>query len=110
MTDHLERAREDVRRASDVTDDETVREQLRSIDEGLKEITHSSAEASLDTDRSDERSRTTTEGDDPHGGDLKDVEAKLAGLGDDVEGTPRALVQDARDRIDDYRRQVTRDW
>lgn len=101
MTDGIERARREVRRASDLTDDETVREQLRSIDEGLMELTHGDEAGDHPA---------STRGDVPRGGDLRDVEAKLAGLGDAAEGTPRALIQDARDRIDDYRRQYPRDW
>jgi hypothetical protein len=110
MTDELERAREDVQRAADRTDDDAVREQLRSIDEGLKEMTRSSTEERSDSDRRDDHAPATTEGDVPRGDELQQVEAQLADLGDDAEGRVRELIQDARDRIDDYRRAVTRDW
>lgn len=109
MADRIERAREDVRRASDLTDD-AVREQLRSIDEGLKEMTQSASEAEGERDRSDVYSHTTTEGDVPHGEKLQQVEEKLAALSDEADGQARSLIQDARNRLDEYRQAVTRDW
>lgn len=110
MTDRLERAREDVQRASDLTDDDSVREQLQSIDVGLKEMTHSQSEDVSDTDRSEEDGDVTTEGDVPGGDELQQVEAKLAALADEADGRPRELIRDARDQLDAYRRAVTRDW
>lgn len=101
MPDHLDSARDAVQRASEETDDETVREQLRSIDEGLVELT--------------ERSETTddgvkTSGEHPHGGELETVEERLAELADAVDGAARDHVTDARDAIDAYRRAYTRNW
>jgi hypothetical protein len=110
MADHIERAREDVRRAADLAEDRTVGEQLRSIDEGLKEMTHSSTEAGTERERSSGEEPAATEGDVPRGDELQQVEAKLAGLGDEAEGRTRRLIQDARDHLDGYRREVTRDW
>ena len=110
MVDRIERAREDVQRASDLTEDRIVREQLQSIDEGLEEMTHSSAEDVSDTDHEEAGGAVKTEGDVPHGDELQQVEAKLAALGDDAEGRARELIQDARDRIDGFRRRNTRDW
>ena len=110
MTDQLERAREDVQRAADVTDDATVQKQLHAIDEGLEEMTHSSGEDVSSTDSQEEGGAVKTEGDVPRGDELQQVEAKLAALGDDAEGRTRELIRDARDRLDGYRRTVTRDW
>lgn len=101
MADRLASARDAVRRASDETDDATVREQLRSIDEGLRELTED--EGPVDVGPS-------TEGDEPHGDDLEEIEAKLAGLADEAGGAARGHVEDARDAIDAYRRAYTRDW
>ena len=110
MTDRIDQAREAVRRAADVTDEAAVQKQLQSIDEALMEMTHSSADESSPTDSEDEDAAVKTEGDVPRGDHLQEVESKLAGLGDETEGEARTLVQDARDHLDAYRRQYTRDW
>ena len=110
MTDHIERAREAVRRAADVCDDATVREQLQSVDEGLAEMTHSASEDSGESDRAGDPATASTEGDVPRGDELQQVEAKLAALGDEADGRTRRLIQAARDELDGYRREVTRDW
>lgn len=110
MTDRLQRAREAVQRAAELTDDATVQEQLHSVDEGLEEMTHSSEEDVSDTDREEEGGAVKTEGDVPRGDELQQVEAKLAGLGDEAEGRARSLIRDARDQLDGYRRAYTRDW
>lgn len=110
MTDRLERAREDVQRAAETADDAVVHKQLLSIDEGLEEMTHSSAEDVSPTDREEEGGAVKTEGDVPHGEKLQQIEAKLAELGDDADGRTRELIRDARDQLDGYRRAVTRDW
>ena len=109
MVDRIDRAREDVRRAADRTENDAVREQLRSIDEGLREMTHAADEEGTD-DAAAGDEPVSTEGDVPRGDELQQVEAKLAGLGDEVEGRTRRLIQDARDHLDGYRREVTRDW
>lgn len=110
MDDRLRRAREDVQRAAEVTDDAVVHEQLLSIDEGLEEMTHSSMEDVSSSDSREEGGAVKTEGDEPHGDKLEQVEAKLAGLGDDANDQARELIRAARDRLDEYRRDVTRDW
>lgn len=110
MAERLERAREDVQHAADVTDDAVVHKQLLSIDEGLEEMTHSAKEDVSPTDRREEGGAVKTEGDVPHGEKLEQLEAKLAGLSDDADGQAREFIQAARDRLDDYRRAVTRDW
>ena len=110
MADHTERAREAVQRAADVSDDAVVREQLQSIDEGLAEMTHSASEDVGESDRAGEPATASTEGDVPHGDELQQVEAKLASLADEADGRVRRLIQGARDELDGYRREVTRDW
>lgn len=94
MVDQLARARESIRRAADRSDEETVREQLRSIDLGLMEETESAS----------------TEGDRPVGDQLEQVEKKLAGLAERTDGAVNEDVREARDAIDAYRRAHTRDW
>jgi hypothetical protein len=101
MADRLASAREAVRRASDVSDDSTVREQLRSIDQGLREMTEASETTTDDV---------STEGDVPHGEELRTVEEKIVGLADRADDEARAHLEDARDAIDDYRRSYARDW
>lgn len=110
MTDRIERAREAVQRAADVSDDPAVREQLQSIDEGLAEMTHSASEDPDEAGGAGEPGTVSTEGDVPRGDQLQQVEAKLAALGDVAEGRVRRLIQGARDELDGYRREVTRDW
>lgn len=101
MVGHLATAREAIQRASDATDNETVRKQLRSIDEGLMEMTEAG-------DLPDDVPKT--EGDVPHGDDLEEVEQRLADLAGTADGEARTHVKVARDAIDDYRQAVTRDW
>lgn len=110
MADQIDQAREDVQRAAEVTDDAVVQKQLLSIDEGLEEMTHSAQEDVSGTDRQEEGGAVKTEGDDPHGNQLQEVEAKLAELGDETDEQARSLIQDARDQLDGYRRQKTQDW
>lgn len=110
MSDRIERAREAVKRAAELTDDATVQKQLHSIDEGLEEMTHSAKEDVSDTDREEAGGAVKTGGDVPHGENLEEVEMKLAGLGDDADSAARRLIQDARDHLDGYRREYTRDW
>lgn len=110
MTGRLQRAREDVQRAAELTDNTVVHKQLLSIDEGLEEMTHSAKEDVSPTDRQEEGGAVKTEGDVPHGEKLRQVEAKLAGLSADADGRARELIHAARDRLDDYRQAVTADW
>ena len=99
MADELSRAREAVQRASESADDADLRKHLRSIDEGLMEMT---AESEPDEAR--------TSGDEPHGENLEEIESKLAGVLSETDGRTREQLQSARDAIDAYRRTTTRDW
>lgn len=99
MADELSRARAAVRRASESVDDAAIREHLRSIDEGLREMTSAS-------DSGDAR----TSGDEPHGENLEEIESKLAGVLSETDGQTHDQLQMARDEIDAYRRTTTRDW
>lgn len=100
MADRLASAREAVRRAADAVDDAALREQLRSIDEGLREMTED--EGPIDVGPS-------TEGDVPRGDDLDEVEAKLGGLAAETGGAARGHVEDALAAIVAYRRASPRD-
>lgn len=109
MTGRLQRAREDVQRAAELTDNAVVHKQLLSIDEGLEEMTHSAKEDVSPTDQQEEGGAVKTEGDVPHDEKLRQVEAKLAGLSDDADGRARELIHAARNRLDDYRQADTTD-
>lgn len=95
MVDRIEAARREIDAASDETDHEYLREQLRSLSEGLREVEND---------------------DDPQlqGDRLEQVEAKLTGLADDTEDAPSEGVlerlETARDEIDAYRRDKAQDW
>lgn len=95
MVDRIEAARREIDAASDETDHESLREQLRSLSEGLGEVEND---------------------DDPElqGERLEQVEAKLTGLADDTEDAPSDVVLErleaARDEIDAYRRDRAQDW
>lgn len=101
MSDRLSRARTAVQHAAEATDNATVRKQLRSIDEGLMEMTERG-------DSPDDEPKT--EGDVPHGDDLEELEYRLADLASEVEGKAETYVTNARDAIDAYRRANTHDW
>jgi hypothetical protein len=94
MVDRIAEARRLVDEASDVTDDATVQEQLRSIDEGLGVLAE--------------------EPDDAVKGDrLEEVEAKLVGLGnelDDDDGRVHHLFENARNHVDAFRREKAQNW
>lgn len=90
MVTPLIRARTDLERASDSADS-TVREQLRSIDEGLEEIVGG------------EKTRDEP----PHGDRLAELEKKLDGLVDEADGETREAIEAALGRIDDYRHRET---
>lgn len=91
MVDRIADARRVVAEASDVVDDATVREQLHSVDRGLAAVADEPADAEK-------------------GERLESVEAKLVGLGDEVDGDAAEYVATARDLLDDYRRDRTKDW
>lgn len=92
MVDRITEARRLVATASDDTDDATVREQLHSIDEGLEVL--------------------ETEPDDAVKGDrLEEVEAKLVGLGDELDDDHvHHLVENARNHVDAFRRDKAQNW
>lgn len=100
MADRLASARDAGRRVSDETVDATVREQLRSIDEGLRELTE---------DEGQVVGGPGTEGDEPHGDGLEGKEAELADPASEADGPARGPVEAARDAVDGYRRAYTRD-
>jgi len=95
MVDRIEAARRRIDEASDETDHEHLREQLRSLSEGLREI----------EDDEDPQLR---------GDRLEEVESKLVGLGDETDDETREVVLDrlemARDHLDAYRRDKAQDW
>ena len=98
MVDRLARASAAVRRGSEVTDDATVREQLRSIEEGLHELTEADETAD---------DGVSTRASVPNEDELEAVEEKLVDLSDEAEGTTRRHLETARDAIDAYRRANT---
>jgi len=90
MTDHLQRTRAEIDRATEHVDGE-VQDNLQSIDEGLQKLT-----ADGDTGAkfaADEAER------------FEHVEEKLRGLMDQTDGTAERALQDARDELDAFRRE-----
>lgn len=106
MTDELAAARKAVQRASETVDDASIREQLRSIDEGLMEMTESEG----GTTDSGGETPAKTQGDVPHGENLEEVEEKVVGLASRTDEPTRSHLENARDDIDAYRRKYTREW
>lgn len=100
MAEELSRARDAIQRASEHADDSTVREQLRSIDEGLMEMTHSEKQTL----------RAKTSGNVPDGDDLQEIEETVVALTSETNSEARSCLHEARDEIDAYRRKFTRDW
>lgn len=93
MVEHLDEARESVQRASEIAEQEVLRKQLRSIDEGLMEMTEPAK----------------TAGHEPHEDTLEEVEQKLTGLLDETDGETAEQIREARDAIDAYRQAYTID-
>lgn len=93
MVDRIEEARRSLDAASDKTEHEHLREQLRSLSEGLQEV-ENDEDPELEGDR------------------LEEVEDKLTGIGDEVDVDQQVLdrMEDARDDIDAYRRDKAQDW
>lgn len=90
MTNHLRRAREEIQRASERADGE-VRENLLSVDEGLRELTEGGkTEAPVESTDSGER--------------FEHVEEKLRGLMDETDDETEAALRNARNELDAYRR------
>jgi hypothetical protein len=92
MVDRIREARRLVVRASDETDDETVREQLRSISDGL---------ATLEEDHGDAAQQ---------GERLEQVESKLVALANETGGEEIERIAEVRDLVDAYRRDRAQDW
>ena len=88
MTDHLERARGSIQRASESVDGET-RENLLSLDEALGSLIEQTGE---DGGPADETER------------FEEVAEKLEGLLDESDGETEATLREARDQLDAYRR------
>lgn len=92
MVDRITEAERLVERASDETDDEIVREQLRSIGEGL---------ATLEDDHGNP---------DAQGERLQEIESKLVALADETEGPAFERIREVRDLVDAYRRDRAQNW
>ena len=86
MTDPLERAREDIQLAADRAD-RAENEQLKSIDEGLMELTESdkTQDTSIHLDR------------------LAELEKKLGGLQEETDGEVERHVASAKAALDEAR-------
>lgn len=87
--DRPERIREELERATDGADRD-VREQLRSIREGLEEVVGGEK----------------TENARPHPDRLAELEEKLAGLGDETDGEVHRHVATAEALLAGYRRDL----
>lgn len=88
MTDHLERARESVRTASESADGET-RENPLSLDEALGALLEQTGGAENPDDEEDR---------------FEEVEEKLRGLRDETDDETEATLRRAEDHLDEYRR------
>lgn len=120
MEDELARARAALQRASDETDDPTVREQLRSLDEGVMELvggekTEATPAEGDPADAGDETTEAAPAEGDPadaavQGDRLEEVESKVVGLADETDGVTRDHLGEVRDALDAYRRKYARDW
>ena len=89
MTGHLRRTREQIQRASESADGET-RENLLSLDEALGSLIEQTTETGDPADAADR---------------FEEVEEKLRGLLDEVDGETEATLREARDHLDSYRRE-----
>lgn len=87
MTDHLERARERIRTASESADGET-RENLLSLDEGIGSL----------LEQADEGASREAEAD-----RFEEVEDKLRGLLDETDEATAATLREAEEHLDAYR-------
>lgn len=96
MADHLRRAREAVESAAAIVDESKsdIHRQLNSIDEGLETL----------------RGDDAPDDDYERGDRLEEIEDKLVDLGNKTEGETETYLQDARDHIDEYRRESAQDW
>jgi len=94
MVSRLAIARDAVQTASQHTDDETVHEQLQSIDRALDGL---SGEATLDDARQE-------------GDRLEQLEHQLVKLGDRTDGLVTQQLSVARDNLDRFRQERAPDW
>lgn len=90
MTDHLQRTREEIHRATEHVDGE-VQDNLQSIDEALQKLTADGDTGAKFADDEAER--------------FEHVEEKLRGLMDQTDGAAERALQDARDELDAFRRE-----
>lgn len=93
VTDQLSIARESIRQASEMADQRDVQDQLKSLDEGIEELT--SEEKTQESDPTVEVDR------------LEQVEEKLAGLLEETDGAVNTRIEEARDAIDVFRQEHT---
>ena len=91
VANHLRRARDEIQQASERADGE-VRENLRSLDEGLAELTEDGKRGALN-ELADSADR------------FEHIEEKLRGLTDETDDGTEAALQNARDELDAYRRE-----
>lgn len=99
MGDDLAAARAAIERAIELTDDPTLREHLRSIHEGLMELSN-------ETEPVD----STTQAVPPDGDNLASIETTIVDLASETEPPVRSHLETARDEIDEYRQTYTEDW
>lgn len=93
MVNRIEAARHSIDAASDETEHRMVREQLRSLSEGLREV-EADEERDLQADR------------------LEEIEDKLTSLGDEAADDSDVMerLEEARDHLDAYRRDKAQSW
>jgi hypothetical protein len=99
MDEDLAAARAAIERAIERADDSTLREHLRSVSEGLRDLTNEV-----------EPPESTTRGEAPDGDDLESIESEVVDLASETVTPVRSYLETARDEIDEYRRANTRDW
>lgn len=93
MVNRIEAARRSIDAASDETDDRMVRENLRTLSEGLLTVEE-------DEDRALQGER------------LEEIEDKLTSLADEAADDAAVLdrLREARDHLDAYRRDRAQNW
>jgi len=94
MESSLPLARDAIQSARNHTDDQTVREQLASIDEALAGMT----------------SENRLEADSVEGARLEELERQVVELANDADGVTEAQLEMARDRLDGFRRRYAQNW
>lgn len=95
MIDQLSVARQSIQQASETADESDVQEQLKSLDEGMMELTDEGktkeSDPAVEVDR------------------LEEIEEKLVGLLEKTDGATNTQIEEARDAIDIFRQEHT-DW